>query len=46
MGWVVKATPRPLSLIVYVVGWVPGAVWTFVENFAPHLYSIPGPSSL
>jgi len=40
-GWVVNATPRPLSPrerdplpIVQEAGWAPGPVWTGVENLA------------
>ena len=39
MGWVVKATPRPLNPqrtelvpIVQEAGWSPGPVWAGVEN--------------
>jgi hypothetical protein len=42
MGWVVKATPRPLYPrqrepvpILYEVRWAPGPVWTGGENLAP-----------
>ena len=52
MGWVVKATPRPLYPrerdpvpIVQEAEWASGQVWTGVENLAPHRDSIPGPSS-
>ena len=41
MGWVVKATPRPLYLrerdpvpTVQEDGWAPGPVWTGAENVA------------
>jgi hypothetical protein len=41
MGWVVKATPRPLYPreetrypLVWEAGWVPVLVWTGVENLA------------
>ena len=42
MGWVVKATIRPLFTpgknpvpILQEAGWVPGQVWTDAENIAP-----------
>ena len=42
MGWVVNATPQPLYPrerdpvpIVQEAGWVPGPVWTGMENLAP-----------
>jgi hypothetical protein len=41
MGWVVSATPRPLSTpgkdpvpIVQEAGWAPGPVWSGAENLA------------
>jgi len=41
MGWVVKATPRPLYpgkdpvSSLYEAGWAPGLVWTGAETLAP-----------
>jgi hypothetical protein len=43
MGWVVKATPRPLCSrerdavpILEQAGWAPGPVWTGAENLTPN----------
>jgi hypothetical protein len=50
-GW---SAPRPGRFtpgkdpvpIVQEAGWAPGPVWKCAKNLAPHLDSIPGPSSL
>ena len=52
MGWVVKATPRPLYpqeresvAIVQAAVWTQGRIWTSEENLATYRDSIPGQSS-